>query len=63
MIKTGHKVKRICAGEYEYKGFDISKCDSNDGTWWVRNSDKGIREDTQSFKGAKDLIDNISKKV
>jgi len=53
---------RICAGEYEYKGWSISKDETEQNLWWakqVNGKTEASAEDFWTLKDAKTFIDKL----
>ena len=57
-----HKAKKIEAGEYEYRGFNISQCNEGNRNWFIRITDEMAMSGFNNYYGtlawAKQAIDN-----
>jgi hypothetical protein len=56
-------MKRVCAGEYEYKGWSISKDDTEHNLWWAKQitgKTETPAEDFWTLRDAKEYIGRIA---
>lgn len=56
MCDTTIKLKRLCAGEYTYGDWCISKDEYEKDLWWVKHEKWTISEDVYSLKAARNMI-------
>jgi hypothetical protein len=56
MNKSAIKFTKICAGEYEFDKYSISKDESEADLWWVKHEDFMMREDYRTLKDAKESV-------
>ncbi len=60
MTNQSIKFTKICAGEYEFGKYSISKDESESNLWWVKHEDFMTQEDFRTLKDAKDSIREIN---